>query len=116
MARVRSAQRPVALVAAMAMAVGFLATVPASPARADVPAAANPSGLAVVTLLGHVTTKAMPHLGDASRWRTGWACVRVRARHHGDRDVPLNEGEKALAQVAEWGPAEDWSDWADASW
>jgi hypothetical protein len=28
---------------------------------------------------------------------------------------PLNKGEKALADIADWGPAEDWSDWADAT-
>lgn len=28
---------------------------------------------------------------------------------------PLDEGELALATVADWGPAEDWSDWADAA-
>jgi len=28
---------------------------------------------------------------------------------------PLDEGEAALATVADWGPAEDWSDWADAA-
>lgn len=28
---------------------------------------------------------------------------------------PLDEGERALADVAEWGPAEDWSDWVDAA-
>ena len=33
--------------------------------------------------------------GDAERWN---------AR-------PLDEGEQALAEIAEWGPAEDWSDW-----
>ena len=27
---------------------------------------------------------------------------------------PLTEGEKALGAIADWGPAEDWSDWADA--
>lgn len=27
---------------------------------------------------------------------------------------PLEPGEQALAAVADWGPAEDWSDWADA--
>jgi predicted transcriptional regulator len=26
---------------------------------------------------------------------------------------PLYDGEKALAMSADWGPAEDWSDWAD---
>lgn len=29
--------------------------------------------------------------------------------------TPLDEGEKALAKIADWGPAEDWSDWADAT-
>jgi hypothetical protein len=37
--------------------------------------------------------------GDADRW----------ASH------PLDDGETALAAVADWGPAEDWSDWADAA-
>lgn len=27
---------------------------------------------------------------------------------------PLTEGEIALGDVADWGPAEDWSDWTDA--
>ena len=26
---------------------------------------------------------------------------------------PLAETESAFAEVADWGPAEDWSDWAD---
>jgi predicted transcriptional regulator len=26
---------------------------------------------------------------------------------------PLSDDEKALAEIADWGPAEDWSDWAD---
>lgn len=36
-----------------------------------------------------------------------------------DQDVqayaeqPLSDDEKALAQIADWGPAEDWADWAD---
>ena len=30
-------------------------------------------------------------------------------------DRPLDEGEQSLAEIAEWGPAEDWSDWADAT-
>lgn len=29
--------------------------------------------------------------------------------------VPLDEGEGALGEIADWGPAEDWSDWADAA-
>ena len=28
---------------------------------------------------------------------------------------PLTAAEQALAEVADWGPAEDWSDWADAT-
>lgn len=27
---------------------------------------------------------------------------------------PVTDEEKALAQTADWGPAEDWADWADA--
>ena len=34
--------------------------------------------------------------GDADRWAT----------------VPLDDGERILGEIAEWGPAEDWSDWA----
>ena len=34
--------------------------------------------------------------GDADRWTA----------------TPLDEGERALRQIADWGPAEDWSDWA----
>jgi predicted transcriptional regulator len=30
-------------------------------------------------------------------------------------ESPLDEGERSLAQIADWGPAEDWSDWADAT-
>ena len=25
---------------------------------------------------------------------------------------PLDEGESALTSIADWGPAEDWSDWS----
>lgn len=28
---------------------------------------------------------------------------------------PLDPGEQALAEIADWGPAEDWSDWAHAT-
>ncbi|MGI9033781.1 MAG: ribbon-helix-helix protein, CopG family [Acidimicrobiales bacterium] len=30
-------------------------------------------------------------------------------------DQPLDEGERSLSDIADWGPAEDWSDWADAT-
>ena len=36
---------------------------------------------------------------DAERWQ----------------EQPLDDGERALEGVADWGPAEDWSDWADAT-
>jgi predicted transcriptional regulator len=29
--------------------------------------------------------------------------------------IPLDAGETSLAEIADWGPAEDWSDWADAT-
>jgi predicted transcriptional regulator len=29
-------------------------------------------------------------------------------------DEPLDAGEASLADIADWGPAEDWSDWGDA--
>jgi hypothetical protein len=29
--------------------------------------------------------------------------------------LPLDETERSLGEVADWGPAEDWSDWADAA-
>jgi predicted transcriptional regulator len=28
---------------------------------------------------------------------------------------PLDAAELALTEIADWGPAEDWSDWADAA-
>ena len=30
-------------------------------------------------------------------------------------DKPLDDGENALASIADWGPAEDWSDWGNAA-
>lgn len=30
-------------------------------------------------------------------------------------DQPLAPGEQSLAEIADWGPAEDWSDWVDAA-
>lgn len=29
--------------------------------------------------------------------------------------TPATQAEQALAQVADWGPAEDWADWDDAA-
>ena len=31
------------------------------------------------------------------------------------QEQPLDEGERSLAEIADWGPAEDWSDWVDAA-
>jgi predicted transcriptional regulator len=28
---------------------------------------------------------------------------------------PLDEGERSLSAIADWGPAEDWADWGDAA-
>jgi hypothetical protein len=30
-------------------------------------------------------------------------------------EQPLEGGDRALETIAEWGPAEDWSDWVDAT-
>ncbi|CAN5900796.1 ribbon-helix-helix protein, CopG family [soil metagenome] len=43
----------------------------------------------------------------------------VRLRAESDIDAwqatPLTHDEQALGEIADWGPAEDWSDWADAT-
>jgi hypothetical protein len=31
------------------------------------------------------------------------------------QERPLDDGERSLAAIADWGLAEDWSDWADAT-
>ncbi|MGH8926480.1 MAG: ribbon-helix-helix domain-containing protein [Acidimicrobiia bacterium] len=43
--------------------------------------------------------------------------VRLRAETEIDAwtATPLSEEEAALGSSADWGPAEDWSDWADAA-
>lgn len=33
---------------------------------------------------------------------------------HAYAEQPVTDDEKAFAQIADWGPAEDWADWADA--
>ncbi len=68
---------------------------------------------------------------DAQRWADALGVdrselLREALRRHLDRlasegDVdrweaaPLDDGERALASITDWGPAEDWSDWADAA-
>ena len=43
----------------------------------------------------------------------------TRLRAESDIDAwttsPLSHDEKALAEIADWGPAEDWTDWANAA-
>jgi hypothetical protein len=29
--------------------------------------------------------------------------------------IPSTDDERALDEIADWGPAEDWTDWADAT-
>lgn len=41
---------------------------------------------------------------------------RLASERDADRweELPLDDGEQALATIADWGPAEEWEDWADA--
>jgi predicted transcriptional regulator len=43
--------------------------------------------------------------------------VRLRAEIEIEvwRTMPLTAEEAAFTEIADWGPAEDWSDWADAT-
>ena len=43
--------------------------------------------------------------------------VRLRAETDIDAwvNAPLTAGESAFGEIADWGPAEDWSDWTDAA-
>ncbi len=43
--------------------------------------------------------------------------VRLASEHEPARyeAEPLTEEELSLALIADWGPAEDWSDWIDAT-
>lgn len=34
---------------------------------------------------------------------------------HVAEEMSLTDDEQALGEIAEWGPAEDWSGWADAT-
>lgn len=42
----------------------------------------------------------------------------VRLAAEGEAEIweasPLDDGERSLNAIADWGPAEDWSDWVDA--
>lgn len=41
--------------------------------------------------------------------------VALRSHREGDHydELPLTESELSLAEIADWGPAEDWADWID---
>lgn len=43
----------------------------------------------------------------------------VKLKSEADADawerLPPTDAEQSLAEAADWGPAEDWSDWADAA-
>jgi len=43
--------------------------------------------------------------------------VRLRAESDVNawQEMPLTDDEEALGEIADWGPADDWSDWADAT-
>lgn len=43
--------------------------------------------------------------------------VRLAGEHDAEAWValPHTDDENALADMADWGPAEDWTDWADAA-
>ncbi len=43
--------------------------------------------------------------------------VRLRAEDDVEAwtNLPLAADEAAFTEIADWGPAEDWSDWADAA-
>ncbi len=43
--------------------------------------------------------------------------ARVAAEHEAASwvETPRTDAERSLSEIADWGPAEDWSDWADAT-
>ena len=43
--------------------------------------------------------------------------VRLRAEHDIEawEALPLRSDETAFSEIADWGPAEDWADWANAT-
>lgn len=68
---------------------------------------------------------------EAQRWASALGVerselLREALRHHLVRlkseldaaawaSAPLSDAEQELAAVADWGPAEDWSDWGDGA-
>lgn len=50
-------------------------------------------------------------LRDALQRHLAELAAEQEARAYAEQ--PVTDDEKALAGVADWGPAEDWADWAD---
>ena len=50
------------------------------------------------------------------RWAVRLQLNRLASEHDARRweELPLTDGESALAALADWGPAEDWADWGGA--
>ena len=70
---------------------------------------------AVVHLLGHRRGLGVDR-SELLREALHRHLVRLRAEDDIEAwtNLPLTEDETAFAEIADWGPAEDWSDWADA--
>lgn len=43
--------------------------------------------------------------------------ARLASEHEAQKwlSTPLSADESAISQIADWGPAEDWADWSDAT-
>lgn len=41
--------------------------------------------------------------------------LRVESEVRAVTESPPTEAERSLAEIADWGPSEDWSDWTDAA-
>ncbi len=52
-------------------------------------------------------------LRDALRQHLAGLAAEQEARAY--RERPLTAAERSLAEIADWGPAEEWADWADAA-
>lgn len=69
---------------------------------AEVERWANSLGVARSEILRDALHRHLVALGgeqDAARWER----------------TPPTEAERSLAEIADWGPAEDWADWNDAA-
>ena len=61
-------------------------------------------------------TYAVVRIEAVESWvRVSWKRIASEVDAVTWEQVPLDVGERSLSDVADWGPAEDWSDWADAA-